>query len=86
MTLPTLPRAQTSLKSFDDHGSANSVYQLASTEDFAKSPLCDRRPEPQHYDMYYLGRVLGGRKYVIVRPDRFIFAACSNREELQTAI
>ncbi|KAL4756698.1 putative monooxygenase [Aspergillus foveolatus] len=75
-----------SVDSSDDHGSANSVYQLASAENFARSPLCDVRPEPQHYDMYYLGRVLEGRKYVIVRPNRFIFAACSNREELQRAI
>ncbi|KAL4743714.1 hypothetical protein BDV11DRAFT_214225 [Aspergillus similis] len=72
--------------SSDDHGSADSVYQLASAEDFARSPLCGGRPEPQHYDMHYIGKVLGGAKYVIVRPDRFIFAACSNREELQRAV
>ncbi|KAL5000536.1 hypothetical protein BDV10DRAFT_200039 [Aspergillus recurvatus] len=75
-----------SFDSSDGHNSTNSVYQLASAEDFARSPLCDGRPEPQYYDMYYLGKVLGGRKYVIVRPDRFIFAACSSLEELQRAV
>ncbi|KAL4811243.1 hypothetical protein BDV18DRAFT_128954 [Aspergillus unguis] len=65
---------------------ADSVYQLATSEEFAGSQLCKGRPEPQYYDMHYLGRALGGSKYVIVRPDRFIFAACSSREELQRAV
>ncbi|RDW94158.1 putative monooxygenase [Aspergillus mulundensis] len=75
-------------QSFDSsnlHG-ADSVYQLASAEEFAKSPLCEGRPEPQYYDMHYLGKTLGGSKFVIVRPDRFIYAACSNGEELKQAI
>ncbi|KAL5042189.1 hypothetical protein BDW71DRAFT_217120 [Aspergillus fruticulosus] len=75
-----------SFDSADDHDSTNSVYQLASAEDFARSPLCDGRPEPQYYDMYYLGKVLGERKYVIVRPDRFMFAVRSNLEELQRTV
>ncbi|KAL4920207.1 hypothetical protein BDW62DRAFT_216159 [Aspergillus aurantiobrunneus] len=64
----------------------DSVYQLASAEEFARSPLCEGRSEPHYYDMYYLGKALGGSKYVIVRPDRFIFAACSSREELVRAV
>ncbi|KAL6229343.1 hypothetical protein BDW75DRAFT_235280 [Aspergillus navahoensis] len=75
-----------SFDSSDDHDSTNSAYQLASANHFARSPLCDGRPDPQYYDMYYLGKVLGGRKYVIVRPGRFIFAACSSLEELQRAV
>lgn len=62
-----------------------SVYQLASAAEFAESSLCDGRPEPRYYDMQYLGKALGGSKYVIVRPDRFIFAACSNLEEIERA-
>ncbi|KAL2825362.1 hypothetical protein BDW59DRAFT_161839 [Aspergillus cavernicola] len=62
------------------------VYQLASADEFAASPLCEGRPEPQHYDLYYLAKALRGAKYVIVRPDRFIFAACATRAELERAI
>lgn len=62
-----------------------SVYQLASAAEFAESSLCDGRPEPRYYDMQYLGKALGGSKYVIVRPDRFIFAACRNLEEIERA-
>lgn len=62
-----------------------SVYQLASAAEFTVSSLCDGRPEPRYYDMQYLGKALGGSKYVIVRPDRFIFAACSNLEEIERA-
>ncbi|KAL2835877.1 hypothetical protein BJY01DRAFT_252315 [Aspergillus pseudoustus] len=63
------------------------VYQLASAEEFAGSPLCEGRPTPQGYDPHYLGKALGrGLQYVIVRPDRFIFAACRNSDELRTAV
>ncbi|KAL4910640.1 hypothetical protein BDW74DRAFT_172112 [Aspergillus multicolor] len=75
--------------SFDpsnDLHDANSVYRVASAEEFAKSPLCEGRPEPQYYNMHYLGKTLGGSKFVIVRPDRFIFAACSDSDELKRAI
>ncbi|KAL5358318.1 hypothetical protein BJX96DRAFT_182823 [Aspergillus floccosus] len=63
-----------------------SVYQLASGDEFAASQLCEGRPVPRHYDPEYPAKSLRGGKYVIVRPDRFIFAACATREELETAI
>jgi hypothetical protein len=63
-----------------------SVYQLASGDEFAASPLCEGRPKPRHYDPDYLANSLRGGKYVIVRPDRFIFAACATRAELERAI
>lgn len=61
------------------------VYQLASGEEFAKSPLCNCRPEPAGYDKYLLRDKAKG-SFVIVRPDRFIFAACNGEHELRTAV
>lgn len=61
------------------------VYQLASGEEFTKSPLCNRRPEPTGYDKYLLRDKIKGN-FVIMRPDRFIFAACNREHELQEAV
>ena len=63
----------------------HTVYQLATGEEFAKSPLCIRRPDPVLYDKYQIRDKIRG-KFVIVRPDRFIFAACSEEDELKRAI
>lgn len=63
----------------------HAVYQLATGEEFAKSPLCIRRPDPVLYDKYQLRDNIGG-KFVIMRPDRFIFAACREEGELKKAV
>lgn len=63
----------------------HTVYQLARGEEFAKSTLCINRPEPILYDEYQLRDKIGG-KFVILRPDRFIFAACSEEDELERAV
>ncbi|KAJ5771828.1 hypothetical protein N7520_002357 [Penicillium odoratum] len=62
------------------------LYQIATGEDFAKSPLCRRRPEPRNFDPYYLGKKIQLKRFVVLRPDRFIFAACDTQEELERAI
>lgn len=58
------------------------VFRLASGEEFAQSQLCANRPKPEFYDPLYLGKALKGRRFTIVRPDRFIFASCDSREDL----
>ncbi|OJJ54673.1 hypothetical protein ASPSYDRAFT_185556 [Aspergillus sydowii CBS 593.65] len=63
----------------------NPVYQVATAEEFAASPLCTRRPAPACYDKYQLRDKVGG-KFVIMRPDRFIFAACSGKDDLRRAV
>lgn len=63
-----------------------SVFRLATAQEFAASALCHERPEPRFYDPYYLGNALDGNKFVIVRPDRFIFAACNTRHDLVIAL
>lgn len=64
------------------------VYRLATAEEFAGSPLCRGRPEPRHYNPYYLGEILGGGgvRYVIVRPDRFVYASCDSQRDLEGVV
>ncbi|KAJ6090284.1 hypothetical protein N7486_009099 [Penicillium sp. IBT 16267x] len=64
---------------------AHNVFRLATGDEFKESPLCEGRPTPQFYDPLCLAKELMGRKFVIVRPDRFIFAACHSKEELWNA-
>lgn len=64
---------------------AQGVYRLATGPEFAASPLCKNRPEPRFYDPHYIGKVLGRKKYVILRPDRFVFAAVNNKQDLTSA-
>lgn len=45
----------------------SSLYRLATAEEFAGSPLCRGRPEPEYYDPHQLGKALGGNKFVLVR-------------------
>ncbi|OQE42999.1 hypothetical protein PENCOP_c003G03963 [Penicillium coprophilum] len=64
----------------------SSVYRLASAEEFAGSPLCRGRPEPEYYDPHQLTKVLGGSKFVLVRPDRIVYAACDDASELEKEV
>lgn len=61
---------------------ATSVYCLASSEEFAGSSLCLGRPKPEYYDPLYLSWALKGNKFVLLRPDRFVYAACNDAEQL----
>ena len=65
--------------------SVGHIYRIATGDEFASSPLCTDRPKPAGYDMYRMKKDLGGRKYIFVRSDRFVFAACSSLEELRVA-
>ncbi|KAK0118530.1 hypothetical protein ONS95_007420 [Cadophora gregata] len=59
------------------------VYRLATGEEFAADEdLCRGRPVPQYYDMYRIGTDLGGMTFIIVRPDKFVYAACKTAVEL----
>jgi hypothetical protein len=78
--------SEASPASENDNDTLSSVYQLATADEFAASPLCEGRPEPRNYDALYLKKALKGAKYVIVRPDRFIFAACKTPQELERGI
>ncbi|ETN37465.1 uncharacterized protein HMPREF1541_07087 [Cyphellophora europaea CBS 101466] len=62
------------------------LYRIATAEEFAATEaLCRNRPEPIGYNMYQMREAMKGRRYVIVRPDRFVFAACGTVEGLVQA-
>lgn len=61
------------------------VFRSATGEEFAQSPLCISRPLPRGYDERLMWRSVGGKRYVLLRFDRFVFAACKTRAELQRA-
>ncbi|KAE8156377.1 hypothetical protein BDV40DRAFT_281295 [Aspergillus tamarii] len=61
------------------------LFQIASAEEFARSPLCRGRPEPTYYEPFLI-RTEVRAKYIIVRPDRVVFAACEDEQSLKTAI
>lgn len=62
------------------------VYRLATAAEFAADPvLCRGRPEPKGYDPHRMSKGVGYKKFVILRPDRFVFAACDSRSELISA-
>ncbi|CAM1508577.1 Fc.00g054250.m01.CDS01 [Cosmosporella sp. VM-42] len=62
------------------------VYRFATAAEFAKDPvLCAGRPEPKGYDPHRMSKEVGNKKFVILRPDRFVFAACNTRADLASA-
>ncbi|KAH8819344.1 hypothetical protein F5884DRAFT_825906 [Xylogone sp. PMI_703] len=66
-----------------DENWADKTYQVASGEEFSASPLCRGRPEPQGYDAYRLGKEVKRKRFIFLRPDRFVYAACDSREEIE---
>jgi FAD binding domain len=67
-------------------GKTARLVRIATGPEFAADVrLCTNRPAPRYYDAYRMKHEVHGKKFVIVRPDRFVYAACSNMEELQRA-
>lgn len=63
-----------------------SVVRVASAEEFEQSPLCQDRPKPRYYDERRMSKEFAGRPFIVVRPDRFVFAACSTVHDLGAAL
>lgn len=62
------------------------LVRIATRDEFGADPiLCRNRPQPLYYDAFRMKRDLKGATYVILRPDRFVFAACYTKEELAKA-
>lgn len=62
------------------------ISRVATGEEFAAdSILCRNRPPPRYYDSLRISKEVNGMKFVLVRPDRFIYAACTTVAELQEA-
>jgi len=63
----------------------NDVFRLATADKFAATEaLCKGRPTPRYYDAYRMKKDLDGKAFAIVRPDRFLYAACDTADELHT--
>lgn len=61
------------------------VYRPATAEEFGRSNLCHNRPHPRGYNEDLMWQICAGKPYIIVRPDRFVFAMCSTAAELEMA-
>jgi len=59
------------------------AFRIVFAEEYDVS-TCPERPEPVGYDGARLRREVKA-KYIIVRPDRFIFAACNTGKDLVNA-
>jgi hypothetical protein len=63
-----------------------SIVRVATAEEFTSSELCNNRPQPQYYDEFRIGKEVAGARYIVVRKDRFIYAACASLGELKSAL
>ena len=61
------------------------IYRLATATEFASNGQCAGRPDPIGYDAHRMSKEVGYNRFIILRPDRFIFAACNTQYELYSA-
>jgi hypothetical protein len=69
-----------------DLNGGQSIFRVASANEFAMSVLCADRPAPRYYDEMRIGKDIPGARFLVVRKDRFIFDACKSLEELETIV
>ena len=62
------------------------VARVGSMDEFNSSPLCHFRKAADGYDPYLWASQHRGKRYIIVRPDRFLFSASKDMSELATAL
>ncbi|KAJ5379427.1 hypothetical protein N7509_012546 [Penicillium cosmopolitanum] len=62
-----------------------SLFRTATAKEFEESDLCVGRPKPQGYNDTQIWNVMRGKRFVIVRHDRCVYAACGTRAELVEA-
>jgi len=59
------------------------LFRTASGDEFSQSPLCTSRPAPYGYDESLL--FTAGKRYVVLRFDRFVYALCDTKADLEKA-
>ncbi len=64
----------------------NQIMRIATVEEFQQSKLSAGRPKQEGYDAFSIKQAVRGKRFVVVRPDRFVFAACAETAELETAL
>lgn len=61
----------------------HTCYRLATAEEFANHPaLCAGRPAPIGFNPYRMANEVQNKKFIILRPDRVVFAACDCMDDL----
>lgn len=66
-------------------GFGGRLFRSATAEEFGQSELCRNRPFPRGYNELLMWQASKGMRYVILRPDRFVFAMCQSKLELEQA-
>jgi len=62
------------------------VVRIATASEFALDErMCGGRPAPLYYDEYRMLKEAKGMSFVVLRQDRFIFAACADKAQLDIA-
>jgi ssDNA-binding replication factor A large subunit len=59
--------------------------RVATVEEFRQSKLSTGREPQQGYDESSLKKSVNGKRFVVGRRDRFVFAACADRGQLEQA-
>lgn len=72
--------ASVATKEVQSHGR---IFRVASAGEFSHSDLNTGRPEPEGYREDDMWRGVKHKTFVILRLDRFVFAACNDRKELE---
>lgn len=62
------------------------LFRSATGDEFGRSALCESRPLPRGYNEMLMWQSVRGKRYVVLRLDRFVFAACKDRVELAKAV
>ena len=62
------------------------IVRLVSGLEFAASELCEGRHVPGGYDDHGLRKQYRGKRFVVARADKVVFAACKDLEELSPAL
>lgn len=62
------------------------VFRVSTAKEFAVSALCREREAPEGYEESRLKKSTEGKTFIIIRPDRFVFASCKDMLELSQAI
>ena len=85
VTIIILDDSISDLSKYPQSSSIRTVYRIATADEFAGSELCYGRPAPRGYDPLRLGVEVDGKKFIFLRPDRFVFAACNTEAEVEEA-
>jgi hypothetical protein len=82
-----VPRSSCASDTGDGAGTCDyPLFRSATGDEFARSALCESRPVPHGYNESLLWESVQRKRYVVLRLDRFVFAACKDGAELAKAV